>query len=81
VSATGVDRSMRGVELPKPPLKFNPDAISQPPGVAAKQRCHRQPSERAVAESRNRANYCVNEAGSRAPHGRPAMPLDGNSRD
>jgi hypothetical protein len=57
------------------------DGISQPPGVAAKQRCHRQPRERAVDESRNRASYCVNGAGSRVPFGRPAVPLDGNSRD
>jgi hypothetical protein len=71
VSATAVDRSMRGVKRPKPPLKSNPDGTSQPPGVAAKQRCRRQPRERAVDESRNRANYCVNGRGVERRSGVP----------
>jgi hypothetical protein len=62
---------MRGVKSPKPPLKSNPDGTSQPPGVAAKQRCRRQPRERTVDESRNRANYCVNGRGVERRSGVP----------
>jgi hypothetical protein len=71
VSATAVDRFMRGVKRPKPLLKSNPDGTSQPPGVAAKQRCRRQPRERTVDESRNRANYCVNGRGVERRSGVP----------
>jgi hypothetical protein len=71
MSVTGFDRSIGGIGTPP---KSNPDGILQSPGVAAKQRCHRQSRERAVDELRNQASYCANVAGRRAP-------LDGNSRD